>query len=505
MSPRKAAAIVASIYVVMGLLWIRFSDQALFAIAADSALLTELQTFKGWAYVVVTGVLLYFLVFLALIRERSLSERDNLTQLVNRHMFRRELEVELQFAEEHDQPLALLLVSLDGFKQINNNVGLKAGDEYLQDVANVLRETFVQQSLIGRFDGDEFGIALSSALWPQAVIPLVEQLQQRIRAIQVRERPNLSLTACVGISLFPRDGQSIQTLIDAATLALDEAKSAGPNQQRTYKSAYGEFATQRSRLLLDLKAALAEDQLSVVYQPQFDSKKHTVTGVEVLIRWQHPQQGFIPPDQFIQIAEQNGLITEITDFVMRQAITELNEQGLLYNDVPRVSFNVSAADFISDRSRDRFARNLSLLPGDWSIVQLELTETAALLNFDSVRRVLQSLRERGVQVSIDDFGTGYSSLSTLRQLPIQELKIDQSFVRDIASNMNDAKLVRTILAMAKALHMRVVAEGVETSAQASFLIHEGCHELQGYLYAKPMGIMQLATFLKNLRSNKNQV
>ncbi|RUO40808.1 hypothetical protein CWE22_01005 [Pseudidiomarina aestuarii] len=504
MSPRKAAALVACIYVVMGVVWIRFSDQALYAIAADSALLTELQTFKGWAYVGVTGILLFFLVHLALIRERSLSERDSLTQLLNRHMFRRELEAELQFAEEHDQPLALILLNLDGFKQINNNVGLKAGDEYLQDVANVLRETFTQHCIIGRFDGDEFGVALPSALWPDTVIPAVEQLQQRIRAIEVKERPNLSLTTCVGISLFPRDGKTIQPLIDAATLALDEAKSAGPNQQRTYKSTYGEFANQRSRLLLDLKAALANDQLSVVYQPQFDASKHTVTGVEVLVRWQHPQQGFISPDQFIQIAEQNGLITEITDFVMRQAIGELNDHGLLYHDVTRVSFNVSAADFIGERSRERFARNLSQLPGDWSIVQLELTETAALLNLDSVRRVLQSLRERGVQVSLDDFGTGYSSLSTLRQLPIQELKIDQSFVRDIATNMNDAKLVRTILAMAKALHMRVVAEGVETSAQASFLIHEGCHELQGYLYAKPMGIMQLATFLRNLRSSKLQ-
>jgi EAL domain-containing protein (putative c-di-GMP-specific phosphodiesterase class I) len=187
---------------------------------------------------------------------------------------------------------------------------------------------------------------------------------------------------------------------------------------------------------------------------------------------------------------------------MRQAIDELTEHGLLYRDVQRVSFNVSAADFNGNESCDRFLANLSQLPGDWSVIELELTESAALLNLEGVRQVLEKLTAKGVQVSLDDFGTGYSSLNTLRLLPIQEVKIDQSFVKDIVQNKQDAKLVKTILAMAQALHLRVVAEGVETHAQANYLMTAGCQEFQGFLYARPMSINHLITFIKNLKQRQ---
>ena len=227
-----------------------------------------------------------------------------------------------------------------------------------------------------------------------------------------------------------------------------------------------------------------------------------MTGVEVLVRWHHPVHGLVAPCDFIPLAEQNGLICAITDFVMRTAIHELITHNLLYRDVKRVSFNVSAADFNGHESCDRFIANLSELPGDWSVVELELTESAALLNLEDVKQVLSKLNKKGVQVSLDDFGTGYSSLNTLRLFPIQEVKIDQSFVKDIVHNKQDAKLVRTILAMAKALHLRVVAEGVETHAQASYLLNAGCEEFQGYLYAKPMPIDHLVTFIGNLNQRQ---
>lgn len=504
MTPNRAAAVITLCYGLLGVLWINYSDQALLALVDQPELLTQLQTYKGLTYVLVTALMLYALVYSALVRERTLNEQDSLTQLLNRNMFSRELDIELTFSKKQDAPLVLMVLNIDGFKQINNNASLRAGDDYLKNLAILLREHFQQRVILGRIGGDEFAVALPSTLWPDGVIPLAEKLQERVRQLQVDTLPDLHLTVSIGMALFPRDGDNSRTLIDEASLALEEAKAAGPNQIRTYRAAYREHANHRARLLMDLKRALNSDELSVMYQPQFSAQSGIITGVEVLVRWHHPQHGWISPDQFIPLAEQNGVISEITDFVMRCALSELHHQRLLYHDIQRVSFNVSAADFNSERSLERFIRNLEVLHGGWSIVQLELTETSALLNMERIRRVLGGLRERGVQVSLDDFGTGYSSLSTLRQLPIQELKIDKSFIRDIGTNLSDAKIVRTILAMANALNLRVIAEGVETPQQASFLKQEGCQEMQGYLYARPMTIDALVTFISNHKTTRRQ-
>ncbi|KFZ32111.1 hypothetical protein IDSA_05430 [Pseudidiomarina salinarum] len=497
MSPKASAALLTIIYLIAGLVWIFISDRALLEFAGDSALLTTLQTYKGASYVLATAVLLYVLTYMALKRERRLSQDDALTHLLNRHMFRQQLDSQLLVCKDNDKPLVLMLLNIDDFKQINSNVNMHAGDEFLKSVADQMREQFQRQVILGRISGDEFAVVLPGAIWPEDVLPEAEQMQERIRHIQVSGLPELQMTACVGISLYPADGESSKELISAASLALDEAKARGPGSISSYQRKLQEAATQRARLLLDLKAAIANRELSVVYQPQFSASTQRVTGVEVLVRWQHQVDGTIGPAEFIPLAEQHGLICGITDYVMQTAIEELIEADLLYTDIHRVSFNVSAADFNADSSEERFAKNLGALPGDWSVAQFELTETAAMLNMPAIRKVLNALTARGVQVSLDDFGTGYSSLSTLRQLRMQELKVDQSFIADIANNPNDAQIVRTILAMAKALNLRVIAEGVETSSQANFLIKEGCQELQGYLYARPMNIDQLVGFMKN--------
>ncbi|RUO62090.1 putative bifunctional diguanylate cyclase/phosphodiesterase [Pseudidiomarina insulisalsae] len=502
MSPNKVAGLLAAIYLILGFVWIRFSDQVLLTLAADSALLTELQTFKGWMYVVVTAVLLFFLAKFALDRERSLSARDPLTQLLNRYMFGRELNSELLFCAEHDQQLTLVVFNIDGFKQLNTNAGAKAGDRFLQQVASLLRGHFQQRVLISRFSGDEFAIAIPSARWPDDVLPQIQHLQQLLPTIQIPELPGSALTACFGIARFPNDAKSSEQLIIAALTAQDEAKAIGNNRLRVYKSEYGENASKRTKLLFDLKSALTNKQLSVVYQPQFRLHDKAISGVEVLVRWNHPEEGLIPPDVFIPLAEQHGLICEITDFVMQTAIRELTAADLLYRTVPRVSFNVSAADFNMANSPERFVKLLTALPGSWDVIELELTETSALLNLEGVRNVVNVLEERGVQVSLDDFGTGYSSLSTLRSLPIHEVKIDQSFIRDITQNAQDARLVKTIIAMAQALNLRVVAEGVESQQQAAYLSRAGCAEVQGYLYAKPMPLTSLQSFVKNISSAK---
>ncbi|MGQ4275625.1 putative bifunctional diguanylate cyclase/phosphodiesterase [Pseudidiomarina sp. E22-M8] len=505
MSPRRAAAFIAIIYLILGLVWIRFSDQFALALAADSNLLTELQTFKGWAYVIVTTGIFYFLSKTALDREHNLSERDGLTRLLNRHMFARELSSEIEFCRENEQTMVLIVLNLDGFKQLNSTAGSDVGDRYLQSIAGLLRDHFKQRVLLGRFGGDEFAIAIPAVTWLDQVLPQAQHLQQLIQAQIIPELPDSALSACFGIARFPADSSNAEQLIEAALTALEEAKSMGSNRLRLYKSEYGEHASKRTKLLFDLKTAIANKKLSIVYQPQFNLTDQRISGVEVLARWHHPEEGFIPPDIFIPLAEQHGLICAITDFIMPTAIRELLHADLLYGSIPRLSFNVSAADFNTNTSTQRFLHNLADLPGDWSVIELELTETSALLNLEGVKNVLKVLRERGVQVSLDDFGTGYSSLNTLRLLPIQELKIDQSFVRDLANNAHDARLVKTILAMANALHLRVVAEGVESQQQARYLQQQGCQEVQGFLYAKPMGLQSLKSFVHNIRASAVQL
>ncbi|RZQ57110.1 bifunctional diguanylate cyclase/phosphodiesterase [Pseudidiomarina tainanensis] len=502
MSPRRAAAAIAFLYLFLGYIWISFSDRFLLTIAAESTYLTELQTYKGWAYVTITAALLYVLAFRALQRERNLSERDGLTLLLNRHMFERELASEIQYAYDNQQNLSVIMLNIDGFKQINSHVSLEAGDKFLVAVAGVLRESCHQQALIARFGNDEFAVALPDSTWPDAVLPVLQKIQRRIEHIRIPEAPQLSFTASAGLALYPRDGSDASQLIDAGNLALDQAQQTSRGSYKLYNAELSAIMSNKARLLFDLKAAIEKRQLSVVYQPQFCVQENRMTGLEVLVRWNHPERGVISPAEFIPLAEQNSLICGITDFVMRQAIDELTEHGLLYRDVQRVSFNVSAADFNGNESCDRFLANLSQLPGDWSVIELELTESAALLNLEGVRQVLEKLTAKGVQVSLDDFGTGYSSLNTLRLLPIQEVKIDQSFVKDIVQNKQDAKLVKTILAMAQALHLRVVAEGVETHAQANYLMTAGCQEFQGFLYARPMSINHLITFIKNLKQRQ---
>lgn len=504
MSPRRTAAAIAFFYLFLGYIWISFSDRFVFTLAAESAYLTQLQTYKGWAYVTVTAFLLYILAHRALQRERNLSERDGLTLLLNRHMFERELDSELAYAKNKDHNITVIILNIDGFKQINSHVNLEAGDRFLVQVADIMRDACHQQALLARFGGDEFAIALPDSRWPDAVVPLIQQIQRRIQHLHVAEAPRLNFSSSAGISLYPRDGATANTLIDAATLALDEAKNTDRGSFKLFNAELSQIVSSRAQLLLDLKEAVEQKQLTVVYQPQFCVQKNIMTGVEVLVRWHHPKKGMIPPSDFIPLAEESGLICAITDFVMRQAIHELTAHELLYRDIKRVSFNVSAADFNQTESCERFIANLSSLPGDWSVIELELTESAALLNLEGIKRVLNVLNEKGVQVSLDDFGTGYSSLNTLRLLPIQEVKIDQSFVKDIIKNKQDAKLVRTILAMAQALHLRVVAEGVETHAQANYLMNAGCEEFQGYLYARPMPLEHLITFIRNLKQQRVQ-
>lgn len=497
MPPRQAAVAIAFLYLVLGLLWISYSDTLLLKLAQESYYLNQLQTYKGWFFVSVTALLLYGFAYRAMKRERHLVENDRLTGLLNRSMFESELIQEVKQAKANQAHLAVIILNIDGFKQINKHAGLEAGDQFLIDVAHILRECCNHRTLIARLGNDEFALALPDATWPQDIEPVLNQILQRIRSIKVHQVPLLQFSASAGIALFPRDGEYAKVLIDAATHAMDLAQSKNIGGYYLFNAKISARATDQEKLLIDLKTAVSQCQFKLVYQPQFCTKTHQIIGVEVLVRWEHPTRGLVSPCEFIPLAESHHLIHGITDFVMRQAIEELTDANLLYHHIHRVSFNISAADFMHKQRSQRLVNNLSGLAGDWSVVTLELTESTALLNSEGVKQVLSPLTKRGVQVALDDFGTGYSSINTLRQLPISEVKIDRSFVTDIMENQQDAKLVKTILAMAKALNLRVVAEGVENHEQAAYLTRAGCDGIQGYLYARPMSIGQLTIFIQN--------
>lgn len=495
-SASKTAIRLALTYIFFGALWILFSDQALERVIDDAAALSRLQTVKGWFFVAATGLIFFVMARAALLRERSLTERDALTQLLNRHMFRRELDNELRLAVQGGEHLALLHINLDGFRQINNSSGHAVGDHLLQLTANLLREMFETRAVIGRIAGDEFSVSLRDIDWDQELVPLIAELTEAIKSIRLPDHPAVGLSASVGAAHFPIDGLHSKSLMAAAALALDEAKQSGMGQFRLYNQDYGDDVHSRLQLLLDFKEAIVADALSVVYQPQFNARTRRLSGVEVLVRWTRDNGQSVRPDVFIPLAEQQGIIGDVTRLVCRQAVMELTELDLLGTVVPRLSLNLSAHDVMSTSALSEFVDWIKSTGINPAWVQIEITETAVMQDLESSLASLHALRDEGFLISVDDFGTGYSSLSMLRRLPVQELKIDQSFISDIPHSDSDQTIVRTIIAMARALGLRVVAEGVETAQQAEFLVAHSCDELQGYYLGRPMPLTELQDFLK---------
>lgn len=496
-SPRHSAFWRTMIYLVFGVVWILYSDRFLETIVDDVQTLTQLQTYKGWIYVVITAGLLYVLLYHGLKKERTLSSRDELTQLLNQHMFRRELESELAFASENQQKVALITFNIDDFRRINHVCSHSVGDELLADFANLLHDFFAEHpNLMARIGADEFAVALLNIKNAENAVLLIRELQESFKRIPV-EGYQTELTIGAGLAMFPSDADNLKDLLACTNLAQEEAKNLGPGQLRLYDHFFGESIHSRLQLTADLRHAIENKGLTVAYQPLFATHSMQLTGVEALLRWNHPHLGPIRPDTFITLAEQQGLISRITDYVFEHAITELTASGLLGGQIPQLSINVSAIDFAETKSVERFYQRLNHL-NDWSLLKLELTETAVINNFEETLKALTELGQAKIHLSIDDFGTGYSSLNILRRLPIHEVKIDRSFIRDIEHDDDDRTIVRTILAMAHSLDLKVVGEGVENTEQLKFLHKHGCHEVQGFLMAKPMNVNELSAFLDDL-------
>jgi len=426
---------------------------------------------------------------------RFLAWHDALTGLPNRALFVDRLETTLAAASRNDQKLAVLFLDLDRFKNINDSLGHSVGDQVLQAVAARFRESVRAVDTVARLGGDEFLILLPDVTSAaDAEVAARRILSAMARPFTIRNH-RLGCSCSIGIALFPNHGPDGETLIRSADAAMYSAKEMGSSRVRLFTREMNQRATRQFNLENNLRAALGTAQFSLVYQPQRNLATGAVVGMEALLRWQHPTLGSVSPEDFIPVAESSGLILPIGEWVLLTACSLVRQWQREGRPVIPVSVNVSAVQF---RHQDfcslirSVLRETQLSP---RLLELELTESVLLSNADVMTSVLEELQNMGVALAIDDFGTGYSSLSYLRQFRASRLKIDRSFVRDLATDPDDAAITAAIIGMAKSLNMKVLAEGVESDAQIEFLRRHRCDEIQGYYFSQPLPASQIAGFL----------
>ena len=418
-------------------------------------------------------------------RAQYLSQHDVLTGLPNRLLMQDRLHQAIIQARRGGGVVALMFIDLDRFKTVNDEFGRIIGDALLKQVAERLRNCLRDTDTVARLGGDEFIIMIPDA----ANVDVVGEVAQRVlsefsRPFSDREQ-EMYVSASIGISLFPRDGSDPDELVKHADRAMYSAKDSGRNMYRYFTEDLNHEVRERVMLESGLRRAIDRGELRLFYQPTIDLHTKQVIGAESLVRWQHPSLGLISPAKFIPVAEESDLIFRLGEWVLRAACKQLHEwqqDGFAL----QVAVNVSARQFRDPKLADLVVEVMTDSRVDPRLVEIELTETAIMQDARASIMTLERLKSRGVSISIDDFGTGYSSLSYLKRLPMDTLKIDQSFVRDIATDNNDAAIVRAIIGLARSLGIKVLAEGVEDDVQLSFLNNYGCNYGQGFLFGRPL-------------------
>jgi diguanylate cyclase (GGDEF)-like protein len=431
-----------------------------------------------------------------------MAQYDFLTGLPNRQQLQQQLDKILVDAGKLQRRVAVLCVGLDDFKGINEQFSYQTGDQLLLALADRLRAHSGRLGALARLGGDQFALVQADIEQPYEAAELAQSILDDLEAAFALDHQEIRLRATIGITLFPEDGDSTEKLLQKAEQTMTLAKTRSRNRYQFYIASVDTEMRRRRELEKDLRDALARDQFYLVYQPQISYRDHRVVGVEALIRWQHPEHGLVPPDLFIPLAEQNGTIIAIGEWVLDQACKQLrdwHDQG--FTDL-RMAVNLSTVQ-LHHAELPRVVNNLlqmyRLPPRS---LELEVTETGLMEDISTAAQHLLSLRRSGALIAIDDFGTGYSSLSYLKSLPLDKIKIDKSFVQDLLDDDDDATIVRAIIQLGKSLGMQVIAEGVETLEQEAYIISEGCHEGQGYFYSKPLPARELGAYLKQAqRSN----
>ena len=414
------------------------------------------------------------------------TNHDALTGLPNKELFRDRLQVALARAGGAKAKIAVLSVDLDNFKTINNSLGHLVGDELLQQAAQRLVAALSDKATVSRLGGDEFFIMLENLEGSRRALQAVRDISNCFsRAFEV-EGHELFMTCCVGLTLSPDDGRDADILIQNADLALTRAKQQGPDNFQVFTPALNQRARRRLDLENKLRRALELDEIIVYYQPKLELESGRVTGMEALVRWRMPGQGVVPPDEFIPLAEETGLIVPIGSYVLKRACLDTLAWHRAGHHYLSVAVNLSARQFQEVNLVPTVQATLRESGLPTRALELELTESVAMKDVRTTEMVLQQLSRMGVAISLDDFGTGYSSLAYLRRLPIDALKIDKSFVDDIPGDSDANAVAATIISMAHSLKITVIAEGVETPEQLHYLSSQGCDQMQGYLFSPPL-------------------
>ena len=431
---------------------------------------------------------------------KHLAFHDPLTNLPNRLLFSDRLTLAVAQAHRHGQRLAVLFLDLDRFKVINDSLGHSVGDELLRQVAERIQEYVREGDTVARLGGDEFTLLVPGITAEEDAAKIAKKICDAIHDPFWIDGRELFVTTSMGVAVYPSDGHDAETLVRNADSAMYRAKEQGRDNYQLYTPAMNAKAVERLSLESRLRQAVANDELELHFQPFFDMKTAEVLGAEALLRWRHPELGLIPPGEFIPIAELSGLIVPIGEWVLRTACAEARKWHAQGFPQLTVSVNLSSRQFQQTDLVSQVTNALAETGLEPDKLDLEITESNAMQNAEHSINTLWGLKKQGVRISMDDFGTGYSSLNYLKRFPIDRIKLDQSFVRDLPGDRDDAAIAMAVIAMGRSLELVVIAEGVETEEQLAFLKDRDCDQLQGFLFSRPLPSEAFATFLESGRS-----
>jgi len=477
-------------------LWILFSDKLLALLVRNQQLFIRLSIFKGLFYVLITSFLIYYLFQRGFDELVHHAHHDTLTGLPNRLLFNEHLMKALAQAKRKGSKLSVLFLDLDRFKLINDTMGHNLGDQLLNIVAGRIQKILREGDTIARQGGDEFLVLLPEIGHEEEAAAVSKRILEALSRPMMIDDNEVYISTSIGISLFPNDAGDIETLVKQADTAMYYAKEKGKNNYQFFTRGLNIKANERLSTENSLRKALTRGEFVVYYQPQIDFVSGCIVGVEALVRWNSTEHGIISPASFIPIAEETGLIVPIGEWVLRTACAQnmaWQKQG--YPEL-RMAVNISARQFQEANFIDVVKEILNETGMPPQLLELEITESVAMEKGETSVELLGRFKELGVRISIDDFGTGFSSLNYLRRMPIDTLKIDQSFIRDINSGENGEEVITAIIQLAKNLRLKVIAEGVETDIQWFFLKEKRCDEMQGFLFSKAITSQEIETILK---------
>lgn len=425
------------------------------------------------------------------------AEHDALTSLPNRVLFMQRVWEKIKEAETNKLEFAVLFIDLDHFKEVNDSFGHDFGDKLLLIIGKYLNKLLTEKDSAARMGGDEFAILLSDAAEIKSVVGVLEEVMKLFKEPFTIDHHQFYITCSIGVAIYPSSGTTPEVLLKHADAAMYKAKDEGRNNYKFYTDDMSEKAYDRITLETEIRQGILNHEFEVYYQPQVDMQDESIIGMEALVRWNHPQKGLVSPAIFIPLAEDTGLIIEIDKQVMRDSMRQFKEWMDDGYKVGTLSVNLSMIQLNHEDFLDFVQETLLISKLSADKIMFEVTETQVMRNPENAIIMLQQIKDLGIRLAVDDFGTGHSSLSYLKQLPIDKLKIDQSFTRDVLVDEDDAKLTRAIISIANNLRLEVIAEGVETNEQAEFLMENGCVEAQGYYYYKPQNVQTITEILAN--------